>query len=432
MKKRNYIEMATDLIIPILLLIGITILFRSNKWDLAIQSKFWHPSDGWFLKNSFPWKQLYHYGNIPALIVVLGALIVLAKSFFKEKTAKYQKMAGFLVLVMLLGPGIIVNSVLKQHWGRPRPREVVEFGGHSKFERVCDYDKMSGGNSFPCGHATMGFFFFAPALLFRRKKLKFYGILLFAWIYGLAIGMARIIQGGHFTSDVLWAAMIVYWVSYLLYYLMGLDKSLYTEKVCVQRLKKSKTVVALTVVISIVLIALVLTATPYTRVKRYDRFKEFDSKFSSSFDISLLNADVKIEFAENFLYKMSAHGFGFPGSKLINKYDSSWNQGLQKHDWYQTKKGFFSELRQEGELVLPLAEECLYSIKIDEGNVDLTLSENMKSLKLEVIAENGFVIINKPKDINIHFKEDDKQFSSKEEGIVLSIKTKNPVKVLEY
>ena len=37
--------------------------------------------------------------------------------------------AVFLVLSLLLGPGLLVNVILKDNWGRPRPGSVVEFGG---------------------------------------------------------------------------------------------------------------------------------------------------------------------------------------------------------------------------------------------------------------------------------------------------------------
>jgi membrane-associated PAP2 superfamily phosphatase len=38
------------------------------------------------------------------------------------------------------------------------------------------------------------------------------------------IGFVRIAQGGHFFTDVLWSAAIVWLISALLYYLMALHK----------------------------------------------------------------------------------------------------------------------------------------------------------------------------------------------------------------
>src|SRR6478672_12010674 len=39
----------------------------------------------------------------------------------------------FPVPTLVLGPGLLVNGVLKEHWARPRPGAVVEFGGTLPF-----------------------------------------------------------------------------------------------------------------------------------------------------------------------------------------------------------------------------------------------------------------------------------------------------------
>ena len=41
--------------------------------------------------------------------------------------------------------------------------------------------------------------------------------------YGALMGVARMAQGGHFPSDVLWAGGVVYLVGLSLYYLLRLD-----------------------------------------------------------------------------------------------------------------------------------------------------------------------------------------------------------------
>ena len=39
----------------------------------------------------------------------------------------------FLFLGLLVGPGLVVNGILKDHWGRARPAEIIEFGGTAHF-----------------------------------------------------------------------------------------------------------------------------------------------------------------------------------------------------------------------------------------------------------------------------------------------------------
>jgi lipid A 4'-phosphatase len=39
----------------------------------------------------------------------------------------------FLVTTLALGPGLLTNVILKDHWGRPRPIDVTQFGGDQHF-----------------------------------------------------------------------------------------------------------------------------------------------------------------------------------------------------------------------------------------------------------------------------------------------------------
>src|SRR5690606_18360570 len=42
----------------------------------------------------------------------------------------------FGLLALALGPGLLVNGILKEVWGRARPREILEFGGDATFTPV--------------------------------------------------------------------------------------------------------------------------------------------------------------------------------------------------------------------------------------------------------------------------------------------------------
>jgi lipid A 4'-phosphatase len=68
----------------------------------------------------------------------------------------------------------------------------------------------SGGKSFPCGHCLMAFYFMVPYLFFRnRKKRVAFCFLLFGLIYGLLVGIARMVAGAHFASDVVCSAGMI-------------------------------------------------------------------------------------------------------------------------------------------------------------------------------------------------------------------------------
>ena len=38
----------------------------------------------------------------------------------------------FLIATMALGPGLMANVLLKDHWGRSRPIDVKQFGGNER------------------------------------------------------------------------------------------------------------------------------------------------------------------------------------------------------------------------------------------------------------------------------------------------------------
>ena len=45
----------------------------------------------------------------------------------------------FLMATMALAPGLLVNVVLKDHWGRSRPIDVTQFGGSERFVAWWDH-----------------------------------------------------------------------------------------------------------------------------------------------------------------------------------------------------------------------------------------------------------------------------------------------------
>lgn len=220
-----------DLLIPVLLLALGTVLIRALDLDLNWSGRFFD-GKAWTGKQVAFFDFMYDYGTLPALLLSIAGLAIFLVSLFSQRISRLWKARGlFLLVVMLLGPGLIVNSLLKEHWGRPRPRSVSEFRSaadtlkHYSFEEVLNYDPASPGNSFPSGHASMGFYFFVLFFLFRKRGLWLSALLLlFPLVYGFGMGYVRVAQGGHFPSDVLWSGGIVYLTCAAAYYLLKLDQ----------------------------------------------------------------------------------------------------------------------------------------------------------------------------------------------------------------
>lgn len=174
--------------------------------DLRLSAHFYEPQRGWYLARAFPWGCLYDYGEYPAIILAIGACLVILRSVWRPAWACYRHPCLLVVLAVSLGPGLLVNGVLKPLWGRPRPRHVEQFGGTEPYRMWWQPGGPGVGESFPSGHVAMGFILVAGALLVPRRCL--WGRRLAyatALGYGSLMGWARIVQGGHFLSDSIWS-----------------------------------------------------------------------------------------------------------------------------------------------------------------------------------------------------------------------------------
>jgi lipid A 4'-phosphatase len=219
--KSRHILLFWDFALPLFLLIVTTILIRWLDWDIAVQRFFFTQTGLWSGKAIPICGFIYKYGTFPAMALSIAGLVFFVFSFVIKNIGSWRRIGLYLVLVMLLGPGLIVNLILKDHWGRPRPRSVIDFNGKYSFEEVLTIDPSSPGKSFPSGHASMGFYFWTLYFLTRNRR-KLLSILFFviSLEYGLFVGMVRMMQGGHFFSDVLWSGGIVYLCCAMCYYLI--------------------------------------------------------------------------------------------------------------------------------------------------------------------------------------------------------------------
>jgi lipid A 4'-phosphatase len=161
------------------------------------------------------WPLMYKYGNILPNLCGIIAGILLIISFLPSNLAsikKHKKKFLFVLLLFIIAPGIIVQTT-KITWGRPRPVETKEFGGKYEFRTPFSpnielFGNKNDGNSFPSGHAANGFFMMFPFYILKKRKALIFGSL--GLIYGTVMSLSRIIQGGHFLSDVVTSLFIVY------------------------------------------------------------------------------------------------------------------------------------------------------------------------------------------------------------------------------
>ncbi len=208
---------------PCLCVLLATLLFRLTDADLLISSLFYDGAwQGGFPLTSHPVLiGLYYWGLLPAWILGLGSVAILLASLFRNVSVESKRAAVFVLAMLVAGPIVLVNVVHKGYWGRPRPDQTVEFGGDQPFLLVMQPGTDRAFQSFPSGHAAAGFAIMAPGFLFYRRQPR----LAACWFMlgltgGLVMGIGRMAQGRHFTSDVLWAAATVYFTGLALDYLL--------------------------------------------------------------------------------------------------------------------------------------------------------------------------------------------------------------------
>lgn len=182
--------------------------------DLAVSGWFYQPGQG-FIHAGNPLVQLSYLLFAKLHFLVAGALfwMLFASWYWRGRAeAGLRRRIWFLVAVLALGSGLMVNEILKANSGRARPATVTEFGGDRQFTPAfAAADQCERNCSFVSGHAGMGFFFIAFAWVFRDRRWLWAGIAI-----GALVGLGRIVQGAHFLSDVVFAFWTVYATCWLL------------------------------------------------------------------------------------------------------------------------------------------------------------------------------------------------------------------------
>ncbi len=390
--------LTADFWIPVILMIISVFVFRGTDWDMRIQRALFNVNSSWAYGDKPLLKFVYHYENIPALLIALFGLVLFAGSFSKKRIIPYRKIGLFLLLSMILGPGLIVNSVLKDNWGRPRPREIVEFGGKYEYEPLLVYDASSRGKSFPCGHATVGFYLFVPWFILRQRKRMLAIVSLLTGIgYGVLIGFARMAQGGHFASDVVWAALLVYLCSFLIYRSLGLHRQLWyiPEHKDVKKFKLHHKLLALG--FAILLIGGVMLATPYnkTKVLQLDSAEYCADSIAVSMD--LIVGDINVMPDSINWVSSGSNGFGFPGSKLKLRLQDSLDMANPLLKINQTRTGYFSEINNSTDLHLATHKDNKLSLKTVKGDISIDVSLFAELERLDCETADGDVILTMPR-----------------------------------
>ena len=374
----------------------LSVPFWFTDLDIWLQKPYYNSTGGWFMLHVPFWDFIYKYGIFLGYFVALTALVAVSISYWNRAIVVWRKAAWFLLFVMVVGPGILVNGTFKDHWGRPRPREITQFDGSDSYVKVWVKGQTQ-GKSFPCGHASMGFYL-SVAFLFLRNRNKSWAwfFMLFGTFYGLLIGYARMIAGGHFASDVLWAAGIVWFTAIVAFHLFKIDKPVDLDQWDAGRQKKKGRKVALLAGILIPVLTIgILLATPYISKKEFIRRKqELEVLAPKVIQSSFSEGNIHVTFDTLFQVKYAVNGFGFPNSKIRWRFTES-----DTCQYFLERMGWFTEVRNEIQMKIPIGVPWENHIGLKEGKLFLTLPGDSCQCNLTIEVLKGEVYLN---EFNTH------------------------------
>jgi membrane-associated phospholipid phosphatase len=210
---------ALTLFSPLALLLALFATFYAavifSAWPgIDPQVAAWFHQDGSFVAGGFAGvlRKIF-YWTPDLLLAAAIAAFVARRCGLKVPAAPNGRQLAFLVLTMALGPGLLVNVVLKDHSHRPRPTQIEEFGGPMPYRPFYRFDGACRRNcSFVSGEASSAFWTLAPASLVPAPvRLEAVAA---AVAFGVATSLLRLAFGGHFLSDVVFAGLFTFLLLY--------------------------------------------------------------------------------------------------------------------------------------------------------------------------------------------------------------------------
>jgi lipid A 4'-phosphatase len=168
-------------------------------------------------------REVYRLAFIAACVAAAAGLTV--RLLDPARTRVPAALWLFPTLLFALGPGLLVNGVLKAEWGRARPAQTTEFGGAAQFSPPFEIVSECGDNcSFVSGEGSAAAALAAALIgLFWRRLSptgrRAAGGAAALWLAGGAY--IRMAPGRHFLSDTLLAFVMMGLLAALLYRLLG-------------------------------------------------------------------------------------------------------------------------------------------------------------------------------------------------------------------
>ena len=179
----------------------------SPTLDLFVSSLFYYGDSQFFIQSFDLLSIIFRDIFLPFLLIyilvfpIFGLFFKIDFIFFNYKfSIKEITLIWFSQILTIL---VFINLGLKNLWGRARPGDVLEFGGESIFTSWYQLSNACKSNcSFVSGDASVGFSIVILYLITKNVLFLYLSL-----VSGILLGFIRIMAGGHFLSDVLFAGL---------------------------------------------------------------------------------------------------------------------------------------------------------------------------------------------------------------------------------
>ena len=177
--------------------------------DIYVSSLFYYNNNQFLLQNYYTISIIFIKILLPFLLIYIFILPILSKFSLVQKIFfNYRFSFKEILFIWVSGLSTIilfVNILLKGMWGRTRPNDILNFGGESSFTPWYKFgDSCISNCSFVSGDASVGFALIMFYFITKKNIYCYLGL-----FFGTTLGLIRIIAGGHFFSDVVFAQLVV-------------------------------------------------------------------------------------------------------------------------------------------------------------------------------------------------------------------------------
>jgi lipid A 4'-phosphatase len=193
--------------------------------DLAVARYFHTGGNGFLLRDGVIHQFVDEWirPHLKDLVIVILALAAVSLASGGRILRWRPRFIAFMALSYALGPGLLVNGLLKTFIGRARPKHLEALGADKLFSAAYAPAEQCASNcSFVSGDvgflaATLGF-----ALLLNGTK-RTLAVLVCLGLTGVT-GYYRMAVGAHFLSDTVLAALFCFIIALALHRLMFFDQ----------------------------------------------------------------------------------------------------------------------------------------------------------------------------------------------------------------